>query len=61
MQSLLVDLGFDPGKPDGVVGSKTRAALRAFQRQAKMAPDGYPTAELLAGLRQVATARAKTN
>ncbi|MEE8454071.1 MAG: lytic murein transglycosylase [Limibaculum sp.] len=61
MQSLLVDLGFDPGKPDGVVGSKTRAALRAFQRQAKMAPDGYPTAELLAGLRQVATARSKTN
>ena len=61
MQSLLVDLGFDPGEPDGVVGSKTRDALRAFQRQAKMAPDGYPTPELLAGLRQVATARSKTN
>lgn len=61
MQSLLVDLGFDPGKPDGVVGSKTRDALRAFQRQAKMAPDGYPTPELLDGLRQVATAHSKAN
>jgi membrane-bound lytic murein transglycosylase B len=61
MQSLLADLGFDPGEPDGVVGSKTRDALRAFQRQAKLAPDGYPTPELLAGLRQVATARSKTN
>ncbi|MEE9210309.1 MAG: lytic murein transglycosylase, partial [Kiloniellales bacterium] len=61
MQSLLGRLGFDAGEPDGVVGTKTRAALRAFQRQAKMAPDGYPTAELLAGLRQVAGQRLEAN
>ena len=61
MQSLLGRLGFDAGEPDGVVGAKTRAALRAFQRQAKMAPDGYPTAELLAGLRQVAGQRLEAN
>jgi membrane-bound lytic murein transglycosylase B len=61
MQALLAGLGFDPGEPDGVVGSKTRAALRAFQRQAKLAPDGYPTPELLSGLRQFVGAQSKTN
>ena len=61
MQRLLAGLGFDPGEPDGVVGSKTRAALRAFQRRAKLAPDGYPTPELLAGLRQRASARSTAN
>lgn len=51
MQGLLARLGFDAGEPDGVVGSRTRAALRSFQRQAKVPPDGYPTPELLTNLR----------
>lgn len=61
MQGLLAVLGFDSGEPDGVVGSQTRAALRAFQRQAKVPPDGYPTPELLAGIRRRAAGRAQTN
>jgi peptidoglycan hydrolase-like protein with peptidoglycan-binding domain len=30
-QVALRDAGFDPGQPDGVMGPKTQAALRAFQ------------------------------
>lgn len=54
MQNLLVRLGFDPGTPDGVIGAKTRAALRAFQRGRRLAPDGYPTPEVLQVLRDAA-------
>ena len=61
MQGLLAELGFDTGEPDGVVGSQTRAALRAFQREAKVPPDGYPTPELLASIRRSAAGRDPTN
>lgn len=61
MQELLSRLGFDAGEPDGVIGSQTRAALRAFQRQAKVPPDGYPTPELLASLRQNAKGGGQPN
>ena len=60
MQGLLARLGFDAGEPDGVVGSQTRAALRAFQRQARVPPDGYPTPELLASLRESASGGGET-
>lgn len=60
MQDLLVALGFDPGTPDGVVGGQTRAALRAYQREAERAPDGYPTPELLGDLRRAAAQRASS-
>jgi membrane-bound lytic murein transglycosylase B len=52
LQELLLSLGFDPGTPDGVAGSQTRAALRAFQRTAGLPPDGYPSYEALQLLRQ---------
>ncbi|MFQ6017058.1 MAG: lytic murein transglycosylase [Kiloniellaceae bacterium] len=61
MQGLLVALGFDPGTPDGVVGSKTRATLKAYQRQVRLAADGHPTPELLAELRQAAARKLATN
>ena len=59
MQNMLGTLGFDPGKPDGVVGSKTRAALKAFQRGSGLPPDGYPTPEVLQALRD-STPRGRT-
>jgi membrane-bound lytic murein transglycosylase B len=55
LQGLLLSLGFNPGAPDGVLGSRTRAAIRAYQRQAKLPADGYPTVLLLDGLRRKAT------
>ncbi len=61
MQGLLATLGFDAGVPDGVVGSQTRAALRGFQREAKVPPDGYPTPELLASIRRSAASGGQSN
>ena len=52
MQARLLALGFDPGTPDGVVGTRTRAALRAFQHAAELPADGYPDIELLETLRR---------
>jgi len=47
-QSDLQRLGFDPGAPDGVLGRRTRAALRQYQKSKSIAADGFPTASLLA-------------
>ncbi len=52
LQNLLVARGFDPGEPDGVMGSRTRAAIRAYQLSSNLPADGYPTVQLLEGLRQ---------
>ena len=51
MQTLLASLGFDPGEADGVLGARTRAALKAYQKRSGLAPDGYPTPEVLDALR----------
>ena len=49
-QSDLAKLGFDPGTSDGVLGRKTRAALRQYQNSKGLTPDGFATASLLAKL-----------
>jgi len=49
-QSDLTKLGFDIGNPDGVLGRKTRAALRQYQKSKGIIPDGFATASLLAML-----------
>lgn len=51
LQQRLTAIGCDAGKPDGVVGKRTRAAVRCYQRQVREPADGYPTAKLLARLR----------
>lgn len=61
LQTLLATLGFDPGAMDGLAGSQTQAAFKAFQRQANMIADGYPTDDGLAALRRVAAQKAKVN
>lgn len=52
LQTLLAVLGFDPGTPDGIAGTRTRAAIRAYQKQASLPADGHPSADLLSALRQ---------
>lgn len=52
MQALLNARGFPAGKPDGLVGPKTREALRAFQSAQGLPADGYPTKELIDLLRR---------
>lgn len=51
LQQRLTAIGCDAGKADGVVGKRTRAAVRCYQRQMREPADGYPTARLLARLR----------
>ena len=51
MQALLNAKGFDAGKPDGLVGRQTRAALSAYQRSIGVPADGYPTLDLIERLR----------
>ncbi|SFE79432.1 lytic murein transglycosylase [Sulfitobacter brevis] len=48
LQTKLQARGFDVGKIDGILGSGTRAAVRAEQARLGMAVDGWPTPELLA-------------
>ncbi len=61
LQGLLAQLGFDAGEPDGVIGSRTRAALREYQRAAKVPPDGYPTPDLLTSIRHSAAGPESAN
>lgn len=39
-QQLLRNAGFDPGPIDGIFGSRTQAAVIAFQRSRNLVPDG---------------------
>ena len=40
LQSKLIELGYLSGKADGVYGTKTAAAVKAFQRASKLTADG---------------------
>ena len=46
IQSGLARIGYDVGPVDGVAGQKTRTAIRAYQQQNGLPPDGEPSAEL---------------
>ena len=52
LQRALTALGFDTGGVDGVVGPKSREAIRNFQRKAGTIPDGHPSVELLESVRK---------
>jgi membrane-bound lytic murein transglycosylase B len=56
LQRALASLGFLKREPDGVVGSATRQAVRAFQRSAGLPPDGYIDARLIAAVNSQAPA-----
>lgn len=45
IQKRLISLGYDPGTADGVFGSKTRAAVVAYQKKNGCTPDGIITAK----------------
>ncbi|MFM1813852.1 MAG: hypothetical protein RLZ98_547 [Pseudomonadota bacterium] len=50
LQRALVRRGHDVGKIDGVIGAKTRAAVKKEQLRLGLPPDSYPTVELLSRL-----------
>lgn len=52
LQQLLNSQGFDTGTPDGIPGYRTRKAVRAYQLQANLPADGYPSVSLVEHLKQ---------
>ena len=46
-QEALLELGYEPGPVDGLMGRRTEAAIRAFQEAELLPVDGLPSAALL--------------
>jgi lytic murein transglycosylase len=51
LQQRLIERGFLDGDVDGIVGSRTTAAVKAFQSSVGLPPDGYASARVLKALR----------
>lgn len=53
IQRHMLRLGFDPGGTDGVIGPKTRHAIRLFQKKAHLPADGFADFGLLERLKSI--------
>jgi len=54
LQSRLAKLGLYTDETDGLLGPKTRSAVRLFQKQAGLPADGHPTPDVVRRLLQTA-------
>ena len=52
LQLWLIERGFYKGAADGILGSRTVEAIKAFQSSAGMSADGFASLRVLAALRQ---------
>lgn len=52
LQTDLAKLGFNPGSVDGILGSQTRSAVRAYQKSRGLIADGYSSEPLLLRIEQ---------
>ncbi|WP_427025788.1 peptidoglycan-binding protein [Aureimonas ureilytica] len=50
VQAILLKLGYNPGRPDGVVGAQTTAAIRKFQEKAGLQATGQIDEPLIRAL-----------
>ena len=50
LQQKLIDLGFNVGKPDGIMGPATQKGIRDFQFSKQMIADGFPSQDVFAAL-----------
>lgn len=57
LQERLIERGFLAGDADGIIGSRTVAALKAFQSSAGLASDGYASASALKALKEALVSR----
>ena len=57
MQERLIARGFDIGTADGIVGTRTRKAIEAFQSSAGLTVDGRAGAKVLGALKQPGSPR----
>ncbi len=53
-QEALLDLGYDIGEMDGVIGAKTRGAIKQFQTEQGFAANGQTSRSLVTRMREVA-------
>lgn len=51
LQKLLIKNGYNIGEADGIIGSRTRTAIEAFQESAGLPVDGHPGQKVLGALR----------
>jgi len=54
LQERLLELGYDADRADGIFGSQTETALRSFQRDFGLRPDGICGPSTLRALKQLA-------
>ncbi len=52
IQRMLAQLGYEPGPADGMMGSRTRSAIRSYQQRAGLTVDGKPSEALRSRLEQ---------
>ena len=57
LQRLLAAAGYDVGDVDGILGPRTRAAVREYQKKKRRRIDGFPRPELLELLRAEGVSR----
>jgi len=55
LQQLLIERGYDIGEADGIVGERTREAIKAFQASAGLPADGRAGTRVLRALKASAT------
>ena len=60
-QELLVELGYSIGEIDGILGEKTRSAIKAFEFQVETEMTGVPTENLLVALQLAIQSQKATN
>lgn len=61
IQAILNKTGYDAGQPDGLMGKKTIAAIKAFQKSNGLTDDGNITEELVRKLLEQHQAKAKSS
>ncbi len=60
LQNALTKLGFDIGKLDGLIGSRSRAAVRSWQKAHALPADGFATQDILTRIAMEAKAAPTT-
>ncbi len=61
VQSILAEMGYNPGSVDGVIGPSTEEAIRRFQLRRALEPNGQITTDLLREIERVTGTRITTS